>query len=158
VAGSVSTKVGAAIANGSKLVVPVTVLAGQVPSVDVGQLRAGIMGKSLEDARSFLSQYGKVDISISPDWVSTVPNFDFRIDIRIVDVSSQPSSGPTATRIPSGTGPRASLGTTTPSAVPSGSPTPVVTDTPLITPAPTDTPPPTDTAPPATPTPGPSAT
>ena len=150
VTGSVTTKVGAAVVDGSKLVVPVTVEAGQVQTVDVAQLKADIMGKTLDDAKSYLSQYGKAEITLSPDWVSTVPNFEFRIDIKLTDASAQSSAGPTATRVPSGTGPRSSAATEGPSGPPGGSPTPAPTDTPLDTPAPTDTPVPTDTPAPPT--------
>jgi hypothetical protein len=78
------------------MIVPVTVQAIQVPVVDVNKLRTAIEGKSLTEARAFLSQYGKVEITLSPSWASTVPSFDFRIDIQLVLPSTQPSISPPA--------------------------------------------------------------
>jgi hypothetical protein len=84
--------VGAGSGQGSTLVLPVSVQGLQIQIVDVDALRAGIKGKSIDDARAFLSQYGQVDISVSPDWSSTMPSFDFRIDIQLV-VPSAGASG-----------------------------------------------------------------
>ena len=152
--GSVTTKAGTAVVHGTTLVVPMTVQAGQVRTVDVDKLRAGIQGKSLTDAKTFLSQYGQAQITLSPDWMSTVPSFDFRIDIKVVDGSAQPGSS--STGLPSGTGPKSSSATGVPSATPSPptpTGTPSDTSSPGDTSAPTDTPAPTDTS---SPSPSPS--
>jgi hypothetical protein len=106
---SVTTKIATGIVQGSALVLPVTVQGVQVPAVDIDQLRAGIKGKSVDDARAFLSQYGQADISLSPSWSSTMPSFDFRIDIRLVlpsvaaaaSPSTSPSRGPSASPVAS---------------------------------------------------------
>jgi hypothetical protein len=90
---SITTSVGVSIGGRPAVVVPVTVRAEQVPIVDVNQLRGLVLGKSVADARSLLSQYGQVDIAVSPGWASTMPSFDFRIDILIVIPSAQPSTG-----------------------------------------------------------------
>jgi hypothetical protein len=93
---SVVTRTGVPEAQGSVMIVPVTVQAIQVPVVDVNKLRTAIEGKSLTEARAFLSQYGKVEITLSPSWASTVPSFDFRIDIQLVLPTTQPSISPPA--------------------------------------------------------------
>ena len=92
---SVVTRTGVPEAQGSVMIVPVTVQAIQVPVVDVNKLRTAIEGKSLTEARALLAQYGKVEITLSPGWASTVPSFDFRIDIQLV-LPSTPSSSPSA--------------------------------------------------------------
>ena len=145
---SVQTTLGKATLNGSMVVVPLSVSAGRAPVVDVDKLRAGIEGKSLADAKAFLAQYGKVDITLWPDWTSSVTSWDFRIDIQIVDVSASasPSHSPAARKTTAGTSetPGGSA-TPGPSGSPSGPPpsaTPAATDTASSTdtPGPTDTP------------------
>ena len=145
VASSVSTAIGKAVVHGSSLSVPVVITAGEVPIVDVDELRAAIKGKSIDAARTFLSQFGQVEISAWPDWGSTVSGFDFRIDIKVVDISPAPSQIPSPT-IRKTVPPPTARPDVTNKPEPSGTPEP--------TPAPTDTPVPTDTAPP---TDGPSA-
>jgi hypothetical protein len=157
---SVKTTFGKAAVNGSRVVVPVAISAGRAPVVDVDKLRAGIKGKSLAEAKAFLAQYGKVDITLWPDWTDSVTSWDFRIDIQIVNVSPNASGSPAPTTHKTTAGTSQPGGTPTPG--PSGSPpeppvptdTPAPTDTPTATDtaAPTDTPTPTDT-PPASPSP-----
>jgi hypothetical protein len=140
---SVTTKIATGIVQGSALVLPVTVQGVQVPAVDIDQLRAGIKGKSVDDARAFLSQYGQADISLSPSWSSAMPSFDFRIDIRLVlpsvaaavspstsaAASGAHGAGQASTRAGSSASPRGSAAasptpgaTSSPAPVPSASP------------------------------------
>jgi hypothetical protein len=152
---SVTADVGAPVAQGSTVVVPVTVSAVQVPVVDPNALRTAILGMSVGEARTYLSQYGKVDISVSPDWASTMPSFDFRIDIEVIEPSAQPSgstspSGSVRTSTPGLTAPP-SEGTggssaATPSVSAAASPTPaanesIPADSLAPSAAPTNTPP-----------------
>ncbi len=90
---SVTTELGTPIVQGSAVVVPVTVRAMQVPVVDLNVILAGVKGKSLDEARAFASRYGTVEISVSPDWASTMPSFDFRIDIQLVAPTGRPPAG-----------------------------------------------------------------
>jgi hypothetical protein len=157
---SVTADVGAPVAQGSTVVVPVTVSAVQVPVVDLNALRTAILGMSVEEARTYLSQYGKVDISVSPDWASTMPSFDFRIDIELIAPSAHPSgstspSGSVRTSSPGLTAPP-SEGTggssaATPSVSPAVSPSPsasasIPADSLAPSAAPTNTPPPSSGA------------
>ena len=84
VASSVAAEVGTPVSQGNEVVIPVTVQAAQVQGVDIGEIRAGVKGKSLDDAKAFVAQYGTAEISVSPDWASTMPSFDFRIDVQLV--------------------------------------------------------------------------
>jgi hypothetical protein len=128
---SIAARVGSGTAEGSAFLVPVSVQAVQVAAVDIDQLRASIKGKSIDDARSLLSQYGQVEISVSPDWATTLPSFDFRIDIQLVVPSAAPSGGPSdggsaspTTGASSAPGPTSSLpptASTSPSSPPSPS-------------------------------------
>lgn len=116
VGGSESATLGTATVDGTEIVVPVKVVAMQVQTVDVDQLRAGIMGKSLDDAKAFLGQYGRADISLSPSWASTLPSWDFRIDIQLVVPTASPAPSTSAVITPSG--PAATSRVTKPVATP----------------------------------------
>jgi hypothetical protein len=93
---SLQTKIGDTAMQSSMIVVPVTVQGAQVPVIDAVKLRSEVLGKSLADARTLLDQYGKVDISLSPDWSSSLPSFDFRIDFQLVLPSVAPLFSPSA--------------------------------------------------------------
>ena len=165
--GSVQVALGSPTSLGAAVSIPVKAQAMQAPAVDVAQLRNAVKGKSVEEAKAFLSQYGEAQVSVSSFWSSTVSGFDFRIDITVIAPSAAPIAAPTqrpvstprATGQPSGPEPipSASLSASpgmTPEAT-SGT-TPAITPdvTPEITPAPTDSPAaaptetPVDTSPP----------
>jgi hypothetical protein len=93
---SVTTELGTPVAQGSAVVVPVTVRATQVLVVDPTVIRAGVKGKSLDEARTFAARYGTADISVSPDWASTMPSFDFRIDVQLILPPTASGSPPSA--------------------------------------------------------------
>jgi hypothetical protein len=154
---SFQTKIGDTAMQSSMIVVPVTVQGAQVPVIDAVKLRSEVLGKSLDDARTLLAQYGKVDISLSPDWSSSLPSFDFRIDFQLIAPSFSPSAsathGPAVRPTPVGT-PVKTAAQATPSASagesPSPSPSPSPSESlPAGTPTPTATPAATPTATPA---------
>jgi hypothetical protein len=153
---SVTTKVGVGSVQGSTLVVPVVVQGVAVVVVDADQLRAGIKGKSLDEARAFLAQYGQAEITVSPDWASTMPSFDFRIDIQLVVPSVTPSGGASpagsAAAPRPATTPFAPAGASSPATAPSNSG--FVTPTIGVTAPPSASPPaPSGEAPSASPSP-----
>jgi hypothetical protein len=169
---SLQTSVGDTAVQSSMIVVPVTVQAAQVPVINTDKLRSEVLGKSLDEARTFLAQYGKADISLSPDWSSSLPSFDFRIDFQLVTSSVAPSFSPPASATPGPTVRPTAVRTPvktavpgTPSASPGQLPSqspgpsqslPAATATPTPTPTPAATPTPTATptaTPAATPTP-----
>ncbi|MFI5258519.1 MAG: baseplate J/gp47 family protein [Candidatus Limnocylindrales bacterium] len=124
VSGSESASVGSPFILDGNVVVPVVVEATQVPSVDIEKLRSAIEGKSLGDARSFLAQYGLADISVSPSWSSTMPSFDFRIDVQLVVPPASPGPGASASAIPSAAVPVTIPSPTQAAASPSSAPAP----------------------------------
>jgi hypothetical protein len=99
---SVTTELGTPVAQGSAVVVPVTVRAMQVLVVDPNVILAGVKGKSLDEARAFAGGYGKAEIAVSPDWASTMPSFDFRIDVQLIlpPTTSGSSTSPGASASP----------------------------------------------------------
>jgi hypothetical protein len=133
--GSIATQLGEAVAQGEAVAVPVSATARQTRNVDVAELRAAIEGKTVDDARAYLSQFGKVDISVSPGWASTMPSFDFRIDVELATANPAPTvvpspSASTATSNPAVTPPPGPARTPAPtppgSTLPSGSSVPSV--------------------------------
>jgi hypothetical protein len=144
---SVTTELGTPVVQGSAVVVPVTARASQAQVVDPNVIRAGVKGKSVDDARAFAGRYGTAEISVSPDWASTMPSFDFRIDVQLVALTagagSSASPGTTGGPIhpvpgsnPPPTGP---LETASP---PSASGLPSASASPLASPAGSASPPP----------------
>jgi hypothetical protein len=148
--GSVAVDIGAPTATGPIISVPVTATAYEAPTLDLGELRAAIKGKTAAEARAYLSKYGTADVSLAPFWASTVTGFDFRIDISLVEPAANPSTPtPIPTRPPATPKPTPRP---TASPGPSGQSTPTPappTPTPAGTPTPTPTP---DVTPTATPT------
>jgi hypothetical protein len=103
----------------------VTATALQQQPIDVGALKTRVLGKSAAEAEAALAQYGKVDVTLSPFWVTAVPDNPDKVTLTIETPerpAATPSAAPSATprRTPPPTG-------SSPSAVPSseGSSAPV---------------------------------
>ncbi|HEY0444794.1 MAG TPA: hypothetical protein VGC90_11285, partial [Candidatus Limnocylindrales bacterium] len=88
IAGSTRAVVGAPTVDGSAVVFPVTASAEQVQVLDARTVMAQVKGKSAADARRILGQYGDATVTLWPDWVTTVPGIDARIDVRVGAVAS----------------------------------------------------------------------
>jgi len=140
--GSVVTTIGSPTTLGSAISVPVLASASQAATIDVDELRAAIKGKSVDEAKAYLSQYGVAEVSIAPFWVSTISGFDFRIDIQVVAPTAKlaptarPAATPRVTIAPGPTGTPAE----TPTPGPSPTPAPSGTAGPSGSPAPTSPP------------------
>jgi hypothetical protein len=112
--GSVRIEPGVPVIEGQTVRFPVTVEASQVQIPDAAELKRLIMGKTQDEARSLLAPFGDVDLNLWPDWVTSVPTFDARVNVEVrpplpVEVveppetptpapetpSPQPSGGPT---------------------------------------------------------------
>jgi hypothetical protein len=142
---SLTTKTALGSLQGSALVLPVTAQGIQVPALAPDVLRAAIKGKSVDEAKAYLSQFGEVDISMFPGWSSTMPSFDFRLDIQIVDPTATgavSASGGAGTSQPTKAPALRASGTPGQTAVPSspGESTAALGSIPAPTPAPSDTP------------------
>ena len=117
---SATVTVGAGAAQGDVIVFPVQATAQQVRRVVAADLVAAVKGKSLADARATLETYGTTTIDLWPGFASSVPNYDFRIDLTVrtgvpIETGSPaPGSSAPASGRPSSNG--------SPSPAPSGSP------------------------------------
>jgi predicted secreted protein len=95
---SVDVQVGAAIVEGDQVSFPVTVSATQVAVLDPTELEALVLGKTPQQAQVALSPYGTAVISLSPDWATTIPTFENRVDLSVADTG--PSAAPGASASP----------------------------------------------------------
>jgi hypothetical protein len=109
VADSTSINPGAAVVEGQTVSFPVVAEARQVRVPDPAELEALILGKPLEDARAALAPYGDVEVSLWPDWVTSVPTIDARVEVEVR--SPIPLDQPPATLPPASDPPDASPST-----------------------------------------------
>jgi hypothetical protein len=125
VAGSEDIQVGEALVVGQSVSFPVTASAEQIAILDPAALKAAVLGKTIEDARTILAVYGEVSLTVSPDWTGSVPGFDSRVTLTIahaVQIETPGPSGATPTVRPT---PQTTLAPTdVGSPAPSGSGTP----------------------------------
>jgi hypothetical protein len=114
--GSVTITPGDPVVEGQRISFPVMVEARQVSIPDAAELKALILGKSEAEARELLAPFGEVELTLWPDWVSSVPTIDGRVEVQVrppLPVSTpRPTPTPTPTPVPS----------EDPSGPPSGSP------------------------------------
>ena len=110
--GSVQIDPGAPVIEGQTVRFPVTVEASQVQVPDAAELKRLILGKPLDEARSILAPFGVVELKLWPDWVTSVPTLDARVDVEvqsplpveIIEPSTEPapeSESPEPTAAPS---------------------------------------------------------
>jgi len=92
--GSTRFELGEPAVLGEVISYPVTVGGTQVRDVDQARLRAEIRGLVLAQARARLDAFGDVSISLWPDWVTTIPTNDERIDFTIAEPQPAPSPTP----------------------------------------------------------------
>jgi hypothetical protein len=87
---------GEPVVEGETVTFPVTATAAQIRVLDPDTVREEIQGKPIAEARSILEQYGQVELTVWPDWVSVIPTIDGRVDIRVVlpEGLDAPSSSP----------------------------------------------------------------
>ena len=62
---------------------PVRATAQQVRRVVAADLVAAVRGKPLAEARTALEAYGTTTIDLWPGFVSSIPSYDFRIDLTV---------------------------------------------------------------------------
>ena len=94
VGGSITPIVGKPSIIGSVISYPVTVAGTQVHDVDTASLIASIKGLVLAEARSKLGDYGDVEVTVWPDWVSTIPSHIDRIKLTLGEPQPSPSPAP----------------------------------------------------------------
>ena len=94
--GSVKSSHDGGQADGDLVDFRVTANAAAIPTLDPAALRDEIKGRSVDEAKQILGRYGTVAIDTWPGFVSSIPTFDFRLDLRVEgqDAGPSPSPGP----------------------------------------------------------------
>jgi Baseplate J-like protein len=133
VEGSVEIVPGDPTVTGGEVSFPVTAKARRVPILDPAELLTLIQGRTIDEARSILAQFGDVVISPWPEWVSTIPGIESRVTIEIV--GQTPEAGD-ASPSPAGSGRPSSSPRPSVTAKPSTAPEPSVSGLPVASPAP----------------------
>jgi hypothetical protein len=98
--GSVDARIDPPTAAGEIVTFPVSARAAQVMVIEPRTLVEKIKGRPIFQARSILAPYGDVQISVWPDWVTSIPTIDGRIDLRLAGAGSPSSASPSPTAGP----------------------------------------------------------
>ena len=94
--GSIKVTVEPAVISGDQISFPASATATQVAILDAADLKTQVMGRPLDEARSVLEAYGTVQLSVWPDWVSTIPTLDGRVQLTIDEAVTVETPPPTA--------------------------------------------------------------
>jgi hypothetical protein len=84
---------------------PVTARAERVRLLDPADLLARIKGQTVEEARATLAEFGEVEITTWPDWVTSIPGIDSRLSLVVAgqgdaEASGAPSGSPVGSAAP----------------------------------------------------------
>jgi hypothetical protein len=82
--------IGAARVEGEELVVAVGVTGASAPLPDPDEVLRRVRGRSAQAARAALADLGTATVDLWPGWVQSVPELDWRIDLRIDSVADGP--------------------------------------------------------------------
>ena len=97
---STSFELGTPSLFGDVVTYPATISATQVHDVDRAALLAQVRGLPIAEARSRLDNFGDVEISVWPDWVTTIPKNQERVSFTISEPRPAPSPTPAASPTP----------------------------------------------------------
>ena len=100
--GSIEITPGSPTVSGGEVTFPVTASAARVRLLDEEELLALVKGKTVDEAEAALDQFGEVDITPWPDWVSSIPSIDSRVTLVIV--GQDEAAGPGASVLPGSSG------------------------------------------------------
>jgi hypothetical protein len=93
---SIKVAVDPAVVSGDQISFPATATATQVAILDPDALKAMVIGRPLDEARSILGAFGQVRLEAWPDWVSTVPTLDGRVTLTLDEALPVETPEPTA--------------------------------------------------------------
>ena len=83
--------IGSARVEGDHLVVAVSVTGASAPRPDPDGVLERVRGRSRADAEAALAELGAVSVELWPGWVTSVPQLDWRIDLRLHSVPDEPA-------------------------------------------------------------------
>jgi hypothetical protein len=84
---------------------PVTARAERVRLLDPADLLARIKGQTVDQAKTTLAEFGEVEITTWPDWVTSIPGIDSRLSLVVAgqgdtEASGAPSGSPVGSAAP----------------------------------------------------------
>lgn len=83
--------IGEARVEGEELVVAVSMTGASAPLPDPDDVLRRVRGRSAQAAEDALADLGTATVDLWPDWVQSVPELDWRIDLRIESVPDEPA-------------------------------------------------------------------
>jgi hypothetical protein len=83
--GSVDVELGAPRLDGDRVVAEVVVTGSTAPELDPAVVRGRVSGLSEAEARLALADLGEADVVLWPGWVESVPELDWRVEVRIAE-------------------------------------------------------------------------
>jgi hypothetical protein len=92
-----SVTIGNARIEGDRLVVAVSVTGASARRPDSDGILDRVRGRSRDEAEAALGELGEVNVELWPGWVTSVPQLDWRIDLRLHSAPDDPASSPSAT-------------------------------------------------------------
>jgi Baseplate J-like protein len=96
-----------AVVEGATITYPVVATARQVAILDPAEIKAAILGKPLADAQAILDGFGEASLQTWPDWVSTIPTIESRVDVSVQGPlaveTPNASAGPSPSEAPGST-------------------------------------------------------
>ncbi len=123
--GSVQVEVGDGTVEGEQVRYPVKSVAEAVPQVSEDAVRTLVKGKTPAEAEALLGDYGTVEVTLWPDWVTVITTVDPRLTITVEGVPpAGPTPLPTPRPTPSPVPAPSESGGPSESAPPSGPPSP----------------------------------
>lgn len=93
VEGSIEIVPGDPTVSNGEVTFPVNAKAARVRILDRGELLTLVKGRSIDEARSLLAEFGAVEVTPWPDWVSTIPGIDSRVTLEIVGQTDEAGEG-----------------------------------------------------------------
>jgi hypothetical protein len=76
------------------------VTAKQTAVLDPATLETMVLGKPIAEAKAILAPFGEVEISVSPDWTGSVPSFDSRVEVTVVEPVAIETPAPSSSTTP----------------------------------------------------------
>ena len=103
VGGSLAVEIGTPLADGIVVLFPTTGTAEQTARLDPDTIKEEALGKPVDEATEDLSSYGEVTITTWPDWVTSVPNLEGRVEVVITTAPTVTAPGSSPGVTPAGT-------------------------------------------------------
>jgi hypothetical protein len=86
---SVEVELGQSSLADGVLTVPAAVTARSIRRIDVDEVRSRIAGLSAEEAEAALADLGSVSVKLWPGWAATVPELEWRAEIRVAETPEE---------------------------------------------------------------------